>query len=237
MDIEKDKVVTPLWAVVLIVLTILTLALGVWYYRVADSDVKTLGLLGGIIGGLVVFILTFFGYINLFQQLGFFRRLGVRNLLVNRHLKDYYKKYVGNAKERVDVMGSSCSRFVDDFLDVDKEDRVLVDAMAAHPGLKVRLLVPDEKHMSVDAKARLAKAKEKLIKLHKQLPDRVQVRRFAEEARHSLVIADEDLITGPIFETDRGMYDPAVHVLASTAFGKKYLKHFDDIWSKSIVDQ
>ncbi len=237
MDVEKGKVSVPLWMVVTIAMVVLCIPLTVWYYKIDDSDVKTLGLVGGVIGGLMVYILTFFGYIKIVQQLEFFLSLGVKNLLANRHDKEYYKKIVRKAKEHVDVMGSTCSRFVDDFLDEDSEDHALIDALRASPKLTVKLLIPSDAHLSVEAQGKLTTAKRKLEKVRNEFPGRVELKRFDEYARNSLVVSDQDLITGPIFETDRGKYDPAIHVSASTAFGKKYRKHFDEVWARSVTDQ
>ncbi len=61
--------------------------------------------------------------------------------------------------------------------------------------------------------------------------DRVELRRFDDAARHSLVIADNDLVAGPVFDDDKSRHAPAVHVGIETVFGQKYYSHFETVWN------
>lgn len=230
MSIETDKLNVPLWVILCVILCGAIIACGVWYYRLDVNDAKGLGLAGGILTGLIVYSLTFITLLSPLRELAKFRSMGVRALLANRHDQSYYRKLIGVSMRRVDVMGASCGRFVSDFLDADSDDKVLLDALTRHRHLKVRLLIPDDDHLSDEAKAALPRTLAKLEQARSIFGDRIILRRFVEKAHHSFVIVDNEVIAGPIFGDDRSKYGPAVHAAADTAFGRKYEEYFDTVW-------
>jgi hypothetical protein len=234
MNFITGKIWSPAWLVLVIVLIALTIIFAIWYYSLGNNDVKLVGLIGGIVSGLVVSILTFVISIRPLQQLDQFQRMGIKGLLANRHDKIYYGRVVADAEKTVCVMGASCTRFVEDFLDSESDDKVLIDALRKHRHLRVQLLVPEEGQMAPEAQVRRGIVDKKLGALKPEFGDRVELRRFPWPAQHSFVISDDDLIAGPIFESDKGKYAPAVHVTMSTLFAQKYKEHFDHVWEKSI---
>lgn len=234
MNFITGKIWIPLWSVLVTALTALTIAGFIWYYALNDNNVKLVGLVGGIVSGLVVAIFTFVISIRPLQELDQFQKMGIKALLANRHDQIYYGRVVRGAEKEVCVMGASCTRFVEDFLDMESDDKVLIDALRQHRHLRVQLLVPDEAHMAPEAEARRGIVDRKLGALKSEFGDRVELRRFPRAAQHSFVISDDDLITGPIFESDKGKYAPAVHVAMSTLFAQKYKEHFDHVWEESI---
>jgi hypothetical protein len=230
MNFEVDKVRVPLWLILSIGIAMVASLLGYWYYELDANNVKLLGLIGAIVAGLIVYLATFLTLLRPIQELDRFHRMGIKGLLSNRHDQSYYRSLVARSRQRVDVMGASYSRFVQDFLDTESEDKVLVDALNKHNDLKVRLLIPQETYMSEDAKSRSRLVLPKLDVLRERFGDRIKLRRFADQARHSFVLADNDLVAGPIFEDDKSRYAPAVHVTAETVFSQKYISHFDAVW-------
>jgi hypothetical protein len=229
MNFETEKVIVPLWLLMLFGLLAVTAVMGAWYYWLDDQSAKMIGLVGGIVSALVVFSLTFVTTVRPIQQLDRYRRMGIRAVLRNRHDKEYYRKIVANAKKDVRVMGASCTRFIEDFLDVKSDDRVLVTALRINSALRVQLLAPQEQYMAESAKARSQEVSKLLDLLKREFGDRIEMRRFAERAAHSLVIVDDDLVAGPIFEGDKSKYAPAVHVAMWTDFARKYSEHFDEV--------
>lgn len=233
MNFETGRVGVPLWLILSGAITIVTAVFGYWYYTLDQNNVKLVGFVGGIVTGLIVYLATFLTLIRPIQELDKFRSMGVKALLANRHSQGYYRDLVAYSSRRVDVMGASCSRFVQDFLDIESEDKVLVDALNRYSQLKVRLLIPDDKHLGEDAGTRARSMLPKIAALRQQFGDRVELRRFKNTAHHSFVLADNNLVAGPIFEGDKSRYAPAVHVVADTPFGRKYDDHFDTIWDSS----
>jgi len=203
-----------------------------YYFLPADSA-KILGLVGGIVSALAVFILTFAATITPMQKLERFEKMGVRALLRNRHDRDYYRKLVAQAKNDVRVMGASCTRFVEDFMDLESDDKVLVDALRRNSKLKVRLLIPSEEFMAHETRARAQVPARVLAAVCGEFKGRVELRRFDDKVAHSFVIVDDELVAGPVFESNKSKYAPAVHVAMWTEFAVKYAEHFDEVWRES----
>ncbi|MFT4117916.1 hypothetical protein [Bradyrhizobium sp.] len=228
---ETQSVSVPKWLLIVLIVTIITLVAGIYYYNLDANDAKLVGLVGGVISGGLVFLLTYIVSVQPLRDLARYEQMGIRGLLASRHDKAYYTALVSKARRSVQVMGASCTRFVDDFLDPQSEDHALLDALRRHQGLHVQLLIPDDKHISEDAKARLPSLFHKLHALSGEFGKRIELRRFPAKAQHSFVSADDDLVAGPIFQDNESKYAPAVHVAMSTRFAQKYHDHFETVWT------
>lgn len=235
MSFETDKITIPLPYLIVGAVALITAVIFIWYLKLDDQSAKMIALLGGLVGALVVSILTSATTIKLGQEVSRYHDMGIKSLLRNRHDKEYYRAIVRDAKEDVRVMGASCTRFIEDFLDQSSEDCVLVAALRVNPALKVRLLAPRDVHMASATRARSDEIDRYLIDLTKEFGDRVQLRRFDHKPAHSFVIVDEDLIAGPVFESSKSKYAPAVHVKMSTEFARKYSEYFDAEWENNNV--
>lgn len=226
-----EKVLVPKWLLIWLGIAIIT-ALAIFYYYYLDSkDAKLMGLVGGFISGGIVFLLTYAFSVQPLIELARYEQMGIRGLLASRHDKAYYTQLVSKARRSVQVMGASCTRFVEDFMDPQSEDHALLDALQRYQSLQVQLLIPDDMHMTENAKLRLSGLLQKLGVLEKQFGKRIELRRFQAKAQHSFVVVDDDLVAGPIFQGDESKYAPAVHVAMSTRFAEKYRDHFEAVWA------
>lgn len=222
MNFELDRVRIPLWVLLITAVTMVTVALGYAYYKIDDKDAKLLNLVGGILTGFIVYLATFITLLRPIRELDHFHRMGVKRLLANRHEKADYRDLIAGARQRVHVMGASCGRFVKDFMDVDSDDKVLIDALNAYPNLKVRLLIPTDQKMSASTRSSTQTMLTQLAAARNIHGARIELHRFDDAARHSFVLVDDDLVAGPVFDGDKSRHAPAVHVTAGTAFGQKY---------------
>ena len=159
----------------------------------------------------------------------------VKTVLPNHLDRKYYGELLAGAQKRVQVMGTSCSHFIEDFLNPKSDNKVLVDALAKNPKLCVQLMVPTEENMGWEAKQRFELVRDSLALLRQEFGEdgRFEIRRFEHAASHSMVIVDDDLVAGPVFEGDTGPYAPAIHIDATTQFGTKYLAYFRSQWEKA----
>jgi len=233
MNFEQHKVRVPLWLIWMIAVIIAIGLLSYWYYLIDPTDSKLIGLVGGVVTGLIVYLATFLTLLRPLLELDRFHRMGIKGLLANRHDQAYYRGLVAKSRMRVDVMGASCNRFVRDFLDLKSDDKVLVDALNRHSQLRVRLLIPTDAHMSDDTRSGVPNTLEQITAIRKRFGSRVELRRFDDKARHSFVVVDNDLVAGPIFEDSVSRHAPAVHVAAETLFGEKYHAYFEEVWKSA----
>ena len=235
MNFDTGRLHVPLWLMLTLGLSIVTIGIGYWYYKVDPVDVKLLGLAGGILTGLIVYLFTYITLLRPIIELDQFHRMGIKALLSNRHDKDYYRRLLYTSRFKVDVLGASCSRFVRDFLDPDDDDAILIHALNRRRQLRIRLLIPTDAHMSEEAKNATAATIKTLVEIKGTIGSRIELRRFDDKARHSFVISDDDLVAGPIFEEDKSRHAPAVHVLTRTLFGQKYSAYFEKLWDSAAV--
>ena len=154
MDFKRIGI--PVWLMIIAGCLIVLALFSFWYYELDEHSIKTLELVGGVVSGIVVFLITYITAIGPALQLDRFKRMGIVDVLNDRHDKEYYKDLVIGARSTVRVMGASCTRFVEDFLDLDADDKVLVDALNKYGRLSVQLLVPVEKFLAPEAKINFA---------------------------------------------------------------------------------
>jgi hypothetical protein len=235
MNFETDRFRVPLWLILTAGLSLVTIGIAYWYYKVDPTDSKLLGLVGGLLTGLIVYLFTYITLLRPIIELDQFHRMGIKALLSNRHDKDYYRRLLDTSRYKADVLGASCNRFVRDFLDPDDDDAILIDALNRRRQLRIRLLIPTDAHMSQEGKNATAATMTTLAALKSTFGNRIELRRFDHEARHSFVISDDDLVAGPIFEEDKSRHAPAVHVLTRTLFGQKYSAYFEKLWDSAAV--
>ena len=67
----------------------------------------------------------------------------------------------------------------------------------------------------------------------KNFPDNVEVRRFAFQAKYSLVRVDGELIVGPVFADTESKDSPAIHLDVYSSYAEKYLNDFAKVWKTS----
>ncbi len=117
----------PLRHILLSALVILFCGTLYFYFEIADPKISAI--IGGVSGGVAVQIITFLFSIYEYRNIDKFRALGVLEVLPDRRDNDYYKNIIKDAKTSVQVMGASCTRFVDDFANTQSDDHVLIDAL------------------------------------------------------------------------------------------------------------
>lgn len=232
-ETELRRIRVPFWLIWSGGVALVTAIFVYWYWQIEAKDVKLLGFVGGVAAGLSVYLLTYMTVLPPIIELDRFRRMGIKALLANRHDKTYYRKLVARSRARVDVMGASCSRFVRDFLDVESDDKALLDALSKHSNLKVRMLIPDDANLGQEAQSHSGSTLAQIAAVQERFPHRVQLRRFKDKARHSFVITDSDLVAGPVFNDSKSRHAPAVHVSTDTLFGQKYSAYFEEEWKRA----
>ena len=200
------------------------LALSILGFCQSDNE-KSSAFFGGVSGGIVAVIIGFLVSMYEYRQIDRYEALGVRDILSDRRNTSYYRNIVKDAKEIVQVMGTSCIRFIDDFADQENDDHVLINALHDHDNLTLTLLVPTEENMDEKSKLNFIAGAKKLNKLQSKFQGRVFIKRYNFAPRHSLVRVDNDLIVGPVFQEVESQNSPAIHLTTKSAYAKKYLDY------------
>lgn len=235
MKIAMGKHVTINLRYFLLSCLILAMIIVTGFFIWVDNE-KLSAFLGGIDGGLVGVTISFLFSMYEYKEIDRYRALGVLDVLANRRDGSYYKKIVEKAKGKVQVMGTSCTRFINDFADLSSDEHVLIDALNNHQNLQIELLVPTDKNMDKQSEFKFKAGKEKLNRLQNNFQGRVQLKRFDFQARHSLVRVDNDLIVGPVFQGVESQNAPAIHLDVNKEFAEKYLEYFEWAWEESLLD-
>ena len=233
MKAVKKYLEVPISSIILIFLLIASCAAIYYFIEAEESKLSTI--IGGIGGGLVVYIIGYILSIYKYKSIDRFRELGVKEILPNRRGTDYYNNLIRKANDRVVVTGTSCTRFINDFADEDSDEHTLIDVLRENKLLKVQFLVPKEKYMDESSKVSFKLGQAKLKKLISDYPERIEMRQYSFEPRYSFVRVDSDLIVGPVFSGTESKNSPAIHLDVNSSFSEKYLQNFNQVWDSSTV--
>lgn len=209
---------------------IILLGVSVYCYWNEPEGSKLAPLLGGVATGLLLVIVQYMFSWHEHIERGRLRLLGLKNVLKNKVDIEYYGQLIKGAKKRIDLMGSTGSRFLRDFADSQgshDEAKYLLEAMGR--GVKVRLLLPEAEQLFTDeSKASAKQVEEKLMELNKR--EEFECRFFKHPPIHSIFRADNDLLVGPFFPNLESRNTPALHVRDDAILSERYIEYFEQEW-------
>jgi hypothetical protein len=188
---------------------------------------------GGASAGMIAILfdtaLSMYKYGEIDKLKGF----GIIEILPERRGAPYYSKLLSGAYYNVQVLGTTCNRFINDFANLNSEDKVLVDALEKNKNLHVKLLVASESYLDENSKLKMQGIKGEITALEKKYKGRFQVQYYDFAPRHSIVRVDEEIIIGPVFQEVESQHSPAIHMNVYSFLAKKYLAYFDWVWKQS----
>jgi len=200
------------------------------FYIKSDEVNKLAPVLGGLLVGLFLVLIQFMFSWSEHIERESYQLLGLKNILKSKKNREYYGALIKGTKMKIDLMGRTCSHFLEDFADEDgghTETRFLYDALARN--VKVRFLLPCPNQLDDKYRA-AAEASQKQLEILKQKFDNFHFRYFEHREYHSLFVADNDVILGPFFPNLRSMDTPALHLNRSANLPEKYLEYFQQEW-------
>lgn len=222
--------------VILIVLSLVTVSIGVFYWVNFDSiPPKLSALLGGLIAGLFVALLQFVWSWYEFRQIQFVRQLNIKNILPNRDNREFYNRLIKQSRSRIYVLGVTANRFLEHFANKDSgrgDARSLLEALGR--GVEVRILIPKKEFLLSPEDVRKAATSEARLAELKLGHQTFQYAYFAHIPVHSIVIVDEECIVGPVFPGVDSKDTPSIYAESSSKFVEKYLTYFEQEWTKCL---
>lgn len=242
MSIYKRNISIPLPRVIL-ALFFLLIGVFIWVFfgllpqknGLYDVNGAFLILASGLVPGLIValgqYLLSWFE----FTEMARLRALKIKNILISRDDEAYYRTLIQNAKDKIQVLGVTASRFLDDFAEEKSpklEKKVLLDALKR--GVSVCILVAGKDFLEPeDQREKFPSALRKLEKLAKEYPGLFEYKYYMHIPTNSLVVVDDDCLFGPVFNAIDSQNTPTVHTSRDSPYAKAYLKYFENEWSNA----
>ena len=201
----------------------------------ASRGSKFFAISAGLLSGLVVMLGQYLIEWKKDSDLDVFRRTRIKNVLVTRSDEAYYLALIQSSTVRIDVLGVTASRFLEDFASENNprpDKRVLLDALQRK--VHVRILVPDRQFLATEKdKNNHDVAKSRMASLAEQFPGLFRYRYFSHQAAHSIVVVDSDCLLGPVFPSVDSKVTPAVRSESAGDFSAPYLRYFESEWDSS----
>jgi hypothetical protein len=221
----------PSWKIMLGLSAFLAIVFSFLYWKSdPTSSPKLSALFAGFASAFLVAFFQLFSSILDAIKLSNYEKLGVEGILGNgRRGKDNYEPHISKANKVILVMGVTASRFMSDFGQSTDKNNELTLALAR--GVTAKFLLPKKEHIrDVDKE----KVKETTLptynNLKKQYGDKISLKFFDHIAAHSIVVADNTCISGPVFEGVESKDTPAVILKSDSDFAKTYIDNFNREW-------
>lgn|GEM_PF-1427541 len=187
----------------------------------------------GVVSGLVVTLAQFCLTWADAAAIDRFRRMGVENILTTRDDPTYYGPLIKRARSQLDVLGSSATRLMDDFADIDSpksEKHALIDILKNQ--IPVRILVAAPEQLDADDAYKYIVNRRRFETIANKYP-KFEVRYFHTIPLAAFVRVDHELVVGPLLPGVASKHTPALHVYNHSPYATSYLKYFEETWTNA----
>lgn len=231
MNMLKLNFIVQAPRVYLLGLVLLTVLCG-WGLYLTDSktDARWVGLLSGLVSGIAIASLQFLTQYLEQKTLAEYKKHGLVEFLPNRKNAEYYRGLIKNTHvgDKIVVAGVTCNRLLDDFANPKvSESQDLIEALAR--GVEVTLLLPKLKYLSDEDKADFLNKtlpKSRIILENNQ--SKFKVLYYDFEPSHSIFLAGNTCLVGPIFKGKKSKDTPAINFDRTGLFTKSYLEYLTE---------
>lgn len=234
MNLLKHQLILPSYKLLLTIFFGLA-AISVSYFWIADFESysdpnRAMTFVGGLCVALTIATLQLLITILEQKEIWHYRKIGIRDVLERRDDKVTYQKHICAAHSKIFIMGSTCSRLLEDFGRGEYSgSRSLVDALERN--VNVRLLVANIDSLEKPDRDRIINTTIPLAKyLSEKHPNHFHLRFLAGPAIHNLSVFDETCILGPIFPGTPSKDTPAIITELWSPPANSYINYFENQW-------
>ena len=232
---NKKLSISMPWAIVVVTILLLMIFGAISILMTEKSILTNEGPLwvfaSGVVSGLVVTLAQFCLSWADAKAIDRFRRMGVENVLTTRDEEAYYGKLIQTARSQVDVLGSTATRLMLDFADLNSpkaEKRALIEALKNDVPVRILVAAPAQLDPSDKYKYPVNRKRfEDIAALYSNF----EVRYFDSTPIASFVRADHELVVGPLLPGVESKHTPALHVYNHSPYAASYLKYFEKTWA------
>lgn len=218
---------------IVVLVLLIAIVLFSFLFSAENTNPKLYSLYGGLIVGLGIALFQLLLAWYEYREVEKIKELKIKKILPHRDDEALYRSIIKSSKKEIIVLGNTASRFLQDFADSSRPDKhALIDAFSRN--VKFKLLLPSLDFLYSDRdKRRAENAKEKIMELHKKYNELFECRFFQHPPNHSMVIADDDCLIGPIFKYTPSKDNPTIYTKKDSVFVHPYLKYFENEWQNA----
>ena len=197
---------------------------------VGEWSAKIEALFSGLVVSALVATVQILSGRDLYRKNRKIEKTKIVDVIDKRKDEDKYGRLINQSKRQVLVIGTTCSRFMKDFVD---QSSVVSEAISR--GVSFKLLIPGDDFLEEED---LGKVETQTLKIYEAMSDRdkesFEIRRFAEKPNHSLVAVDDIYIVGPIFRhIKRSEVTPSIVFREGSKVSAAYKDYFDQLWGSN----
>lgn len=229
----KIRIKLPLIVVIILIIAIIAFSL----LFSGNDNPKKYSLYGGLIVGLIIALFQLLLAWYEYREVEKIKELKIKKILPHRDDENLHKSIIQKSTKEIIVLGNTALRFLQDFADSARSDkRALLDAFSRK--VKFKLLLPAPEFLySDDDKIRAKMSTKRILELSTEFKELFECRYYQHPPNHSIVMADQECLIGPIFSHIPSKDCPAIYTDKSSIFVESYLKYFENEWENAQLLQ
>lgn len=188
-------------------------------------------IISGLLTGCVLLFVQLVFDLQKSKELSKLKKMRIKSIIPYREGKMFYKLLIEDTSNSIDVAGTTISRFLTDFAHHNRADSQSLLHALDH-GTNVRFLIPSDEFLCESDMFRVQDTIRRVNEINAEnRKGKISIKRFKHAPAHSLFIADEDCLIGPVFPGISSKDSPAIHTTRKSEFAKPYLDYFKKEWT------
>lgn len=241
MKILSRELKLPWFVPIVSILILIIAILLYWFIYTPDNNQKLSAILSGLITGFIAMVVQLLFAWEEQTKLKKYDELKIINILATRDNPEYYRPLIKNAKREIKILGVTCLRFLEDFVNDEpsapENNKVLLEALRKKE-IVVKILIADVNDLDNQAdKNKFYAAIPRLERLKKSFPQQIFYFYYNHKPTHSIMIIDDQSIVGPIFPGVSSKFSPAIHLKNDSKFVEHYREYFNKEWAECTKSQ
>lgn len=225
----KGEIKVPNY-IIWVLFYVVVFVVGGCLFFVGEWDVKIEALFSGIVVSALVGVVQILSGLDLYRKNRRLEKTKIVDVIDKRKDEERYAALIKQSRKQVLVLGSTCSRFMKDFVE---QSPIVSEAISR--GVNFKLLIPDDMHLDQEDRSKVETV---TLKIYGEMDQREKryfvIRRFSSPPNHSLVAVDDIYIVGPIFrKMKRSEVTPSIVFREGAQVANAYKEYFHQLWGGS----
>jgi len=190
-------------------------------------------ILSGLLTGCVLLFVQLLFDLQKSKELSKLKEMRIQSIIPYREGKGFYSQLIKNTTESISIAGTTISRFLNDFAHPQRADsQSLLHALDL--GVDIRFLIPTDDFLSHKDILRAQETIKRINEINAEnRAGKIQIKKFKHAPAHSLFVADEECLIGPVFPDVSSNDSPAIHTVKKSKFASPYLNYFEKEWNNA----
>lgn len=230
MSIYKKFIRFNMAKAIMFLLLLFTVLLTILFFKVEDPQYSSL--VSGLATGFALATIQFFFSWYEYNKIDKYERMMIKDIRPDRDKRELYESLITSAQKEILILAVTANRLINDFADeTSNQPRSKVLLSALSRGVQIKILLPDKASLEPSSQVYFDEIQRK-FQIIKGRHLNFEFKYFTHQPYHSIFLADDDCIIGPVFPGVSSRNTPSIYVESASPLASTYLEYFRNEWQK-----